>query len=128
MELAKRYGALTYLDEIGHAAVEQDANRKLYKITDEGRKYLEANRNKTEAMLDMLSRIGQRMEQVREAFAGFDDFDPGAADELHQARRALKQAMLRSRGCTPQQARQIAEILERAANEILKTANKDVRS
>ncbi|MGH6976939.1 MAG: PadR family transcriptional regulator, partial [Stellaceae bacterium] len=30
------YPALTYLEELGHAAVESDGNKKLYRITDAG--------------------------------------------------------------------------------------------
>ncbi len=113
------YPALTYLDEIGHAAVETEGNRKLYRITDQGRAHLEANRPGVTAMLDALGRIGGRMEQVREAFAGLDALDPKAADELHRARHGLKHALMRMRDCTPVQARQIAAILERTTAEIL---------
>lgn len=112
------YPALTYLDEIGHAACEPEGNRKLYRITDAGREHLEANRASAEAILEALSRIGGRMEEVREAFAGVGDLDPRASDDLHKARHALKHALMRKRGCGPDEARRIAEILTRAAAEI----------
>src|SRR5271156_3276593 len=35
------YPALTYLEEIGYATVEAEGTRKLYQITESGRKYLE---------------------------------------------------------------------------------------
>jgi DNA-binding PadR family transcriptional regulator len=117
------YPALTYLDEIGHAAVEPDGNRKRYRITDQGRAHLDANRASTEAIIHALGRIGGRMQQVREAFAGLDAIDPAAADELHRARHALKHALLRTRDCTPDEARRIAAILDRATAEILRTAS-----
>jgi DNA-binding PadR family transcriptional regulator len=113
------YPALTYLGEIEQAAVEPDGNRKMYRITDAGRQHLEANRAHAEATLETLSRIGSRMEQVREAFAGLDALDPGAADQLHRARHALKHALMRTRDCTPDEARRIAVILERTVSEIL---------
>jgi DNA-binding PadR family transcriptional regulator len=113
------YPALTYLEEIGQAAVEQDGNRKLYHLTDEGRRHLETNRPAADAMLATLGRIGGRMEQVREAFAGLDALDPKAADDLHRARHALKHALFNTRGCTPDEARRIAAILDRATAEIL---------
>ncbi len=119
------YPALTYLEEIGHTAVEQDANRKLYRIADEGRQHLEANRANAEATLEALSRIGSRMEQVREAFAGLDAFDPTAADELHRARHAIKHALLSTRDCTPDEARRIAAILERTVAEILEAVSRN---
>ena len=113
------YPALIFLDEIGHARVEQEGPRKLYQITAEGQSYLAANRATAEAILDALSRIGGRMDQVREAFAGVGDFDAGASDEIHRARHALKQALKSKRGCGPDEARRIAQILDRAATEIL---------
>ena len=114
------YPALTYLEEIARATVEPDGNRKLYRITDAGRRHLDANREAAEAILAALSRVGGRMDQVREAFEGVDDLDPRGSDDLHQARRALKHALVRKRGCGPVEARRIAEILDRATAEILK--------
>jgi DNA-binding PadR family transcriptional regulator len=113
------YPALTYLEEIGHAAVTQDGNRKLYSITDAGRAHLAANKGQAETILDALARIGGRMEQVREAFSGLGDADPQAADELHRARHALRHALIRKRGCTPEEARRVAQILDRATADIL---------
>ena len=113
------YPALTYLDEIGHAAATPDGNRKLYAITDAGRAYLAAHRDEADIILGALARIGGRMEQVREAFAGMADADPDAADEFHAARHALKHALMRKRGCAPAEARRITRILARATAEIL---------
>ena len=118
------YPALTYLEEIGHASVDQDRNRKLYALKEEGRRYLDENRSSAEAMLDALSRIGGRMEQVREAFSGWHEPDPGAGEELHRARHGLRDALSRSRGCSPDEARRIAAVLERATAEILKRTAK----
>ncbi len=56
------YPALTFLSEIGHASVEQEGSRKLYRITGEGTSHLAANRAIAEAILDTLSRIGGRMD------------------------------------------------------------------
>ena len=112
------YPALTYLDEIGHAAASQDGHRKLYTITEAGRAYVAANMDQAEAILLALARIGGRMADVREAFAGLRDADPLAADDLHHARHALKHALLRKRGCSPDEARRIAKILARATGEI----------
>lgn len=114
------YPALTYLEEIGHASVTQEGNRKLYVITEAGRAHLDANRDRASAILDMLARIGSRMAQVREAFAGVDAADPAAANEFCQARHALKHALARKRDCSPEEAKRIARILDRATAEILK--------
>jgi DNA-binding PadR family transcriptional regulator len=113
------YPALTALEEIGRAALEQDGNRKQYQMTEAGRLHLEANRESAEAMLETLSRIGSRMEEVREAFAGLYAVNPEAVDEFHQASYALKHTLLQARHFTPDEARRIAAILERTVAEIL---------
>jgi len=113
------YPALTYLEEIDHASVTQDGNRKLYTLTEAGRAHFDANREQAALILEALSRIGGRMAQVREAFAGLDAVDPAAADDLHKARHALKHALMRKRDCAPEEARRIARILDRATAEIL---------
>ncbi|ACB95055.1 PadR family transcriptional regulator [Beijerinckia indica] len=117
------YPALTYLEEIGHASVTQEGNRKLYSLTEEGRQSLQAHREEADFILETLARIGSRMAEVREAFAGVDAADPQAADELHQARHAIKHALMRKRGCSPAEARRIAGILQRATAEILEQSN-----
>jgi DNA-binding PadR family transcriptional regulator len=113
------YPALTYLDEIGHAAVTQEGNRKLYALTDDGRAHLQAERARADLILETLARIGSRMAEVRDAFAGADGADGPADGELHQARHAIRHALRQKRGCAPEEARRIAVILRRAATEIL---------
>jgi DNA-binding PadR family transcriptional regulator len=115
------YPALTYLDEIGHAASTVEGNRKLYTITDAGSSFLADNRARADAILEALARIGGRMEDVRDAFAGVSGADPDASDALYAARGALKTALKRLRDCSPDEARRIAAILDRATAEILRT-------
>lgn len=113
------YPALTFLEEIGHASVTQDAARKLYSITEQGKAHLAENRATADTILRALSRIGGRMEEVREAFAGVSDLDGESSDDVHRARHALKSALRQKRGCDAAEARRIAKILDRAAAEIL---------
>jgi DNA-binding PadR family transcriptional regulator len=115
------YPALTYLEEIGYATVEAEGARKLYAITAAGRSYLEENRNTIDTMLEELERVGARMEHVRRAFNGEEPRDDGFAGEphdLHAARRALKKAIHEKHPYVPDEAKRIAEILRRAADEI----------
>ncbi|MCP3407961.1 PadR family transcriptional regulator [Bradyrhizobium sp. CCGB01] len=113
------YPALTYLEEVGHSSVAQDGGRKLYSITPQGEAHLAENRATADAILQALSRIGRRMDEVREAFAGVGDLDAGASDELHRARHNLKRALRSRHGSDSAEARRIAAILDRAAAEIL---------
>ncbi|WFU44668.1 PadR family transcriptional regulator [Bradyrhizobium sp. CB82] len=115
------YPALTYLEEVGHASVEQDAGRKRYSVTAQGQAHLAEHRATADAILQALSRIGRRMDEVREAFAGVSDLDGDAADEMQRARHGLKRALRAKHGCDADEARRIAKILDRAAAEILRS-------
>jgi DNA-binding PadR family transcriptional regulator len=119
------YPALTYLHEIGHVEVEQDGQRKLYRITEAGRSHLVANQATAEAILQALTRIGGRMDHVREAFAGLGDLDDEASDEFDRARHALKRALRGKRGCDAAEVRRIAKILDRATTEISQDGPRD---
>lgn len=113
------YPALTYLEEIGHAEASTEGNRKLYTITDAGKAHFAAHKDEADAILTALERIGGRMAEVREAFAGVEDADPQTAEDLHRVYHELKHALRRKRGCGPEEARRIAGILARATAEIL---------
>jgi DNA-binding PadR family transcriptional regulator len=126
------YPALTYLEEIGHATVEADGAKKLYSITEAGKKQLEENREVVDTMFRELEQIGSRMEDVRRAFTGEgprgrrddeedepgSDSDPRGSREVFAARLDLKTALREKRGSSPEEAKRIAEILRRAAAEI----------
>lgn len=118
------YPALTYLEEIGHATVEVEGTKKRYCITDEGRRYLDQNRAVVDAILSELERIGGKMERIRRVFAGQESLGEEddafhSSNELRAARRTLKMALHQKRHCSAEEARRIAEILTRAAADIL---------
>jgi DNA-binding PadR family transcriptional regulator len=113
------YPALTYLEEAGYATVEPDGAKKLYRITEQGRGYLDQNRATVDALLSQLARIGSRMGDVRRAFAGEDDdSDYGDNHDLRQARRELRQVLRDHKHASAEESRRIAEVLRRAATEI----------
>lgn len=113
------YPALTYLEEIGHATVETEGTKKLYRITDPGSIHLAANRSTVDAILEQLARIGGKMERVREAFAGEEASDEGRMiDELRAARRQLKSALIEKLGATVEEQGRIAQILQHATDAI----------
>ncbi|MGP0091358.1 MAG: PadR family transcriptional regulator [Xanthobacteraceae bacterium] len=121
------YPALTYLEEIGYATVEAEGTKKRYRITDAGRRHLDQNHAIVQAMLTELARIGGKMEHVRRVFAGEEPpdtvedehFGSRGSEEFCAARRALKMALHEKDRCSPEEAKRIAEILRRAAAEIL---------
>ncbi len=119
------YPALTYLEEIGYASVEAEGARKLYRITDEGRSYLEQNRRVVDAILAQFAWVGAKMEHVRRVFAGDASAAAAGADdrrgwsaELNDARRALKRALAAMSDASAEEQRRVADILARAAREI----------
>ncbi|CAE6725460.1 PadR family transcriptional regulator [Paraburkholderia domus] len=115
------YPALTYLEELGYVTVQLEGNRKRYELSEAGREYLAANRERVELMLAKLTHIARKMDSVRRAFAGEEPADiseGGWLPELSEARRALKHALLRRDNVPAAEQRRIAAILMRAANEI----------
>ena len=114
------YPALTYLEEAGHATIEQEGTKKLYRISEEGRAHLDENRAAADELLAQLDRIGRKMNEVRRAFAGDDESgDEGDTNELRQARRELRRVLRERRRNSPEESRRIAEILRRAVAEIV---------
>jgi DNA-binding PadR family transcriptional regulator len=122
------YPALTYLEEIGHATVETEGTRKLYRITAAGTAHLEENRSQADALLNQFERVGQRMDRVRRVLdADADDESPddarghrGGSREFHRAREELRAAIAATLSSSGEMQERIAEILRRAAAEILR--------
>jgi DNA-binding PadR family transcriptional regulator len=126
------YPALTYLEELGYAVVEAEGTKKLYRITDDGRRHLEQRRAFAEAIFAQLRWVGSRMAHVRRAFEG-DEAEPATADEatgershessfgkpLHDARHMLRAALWSKFDADSDEQKRIAEILRRAADEIV---------
>jgi DNA-binding PadR family transcriptional regulator len=117
------YPALTYLEEIGHATVETEGTRKLYRLTDLGRSYLEEHRAETDALFAQFSRIGERLEHMRRVMrsARGDEDEKGEAGwskALIRARHALKSAVAETWNASAEEQERVADILKRAAQEI----------
>jgi DNA-binding PadR family transcriptional regulator len=114
------YPALTYLEEAGYATVETEGTKKLYRISEEGRRHLDENRAAADALASQLERIGRRMGDVRRAFAGdTDEPDDGDTNELRAARRELRRVLRERKRGSAEESRRIAEVLRRATAEIL---------
>lgn len=101
------YPTLTMLEDMGYARViPEEGGKKVYEITDEGKKYLEENRS---AVDDIFSRISD--------FAQNLFGEPMMA--VHRAMKDVGRAVyVNDRKRTPEQMKQISDILERAAAEI----------
>ena len=120
------YPALTFLEEIGHATVEADGNRKRYHITEAGKEYLAEHRARADALFAQFTRVGERMDRVRRAMGAGADDDESISDSassgskelrhaVHELRRAVEEKW---RSARDEQLR-VAEVLKHATADIL---------
>lgn len=123
------YPALTYLEEIGYTTVTAQGNRKCYAITDNGRAYLEANRERIEFIWAKLKFFAQKMGMVRRALAGEEGDDEQAGGQplkaLVEARHKLKHLLMARQHVSSAEQLRIAAVLEHAAAEIAAVAEPD---
>jgi DNA-binding PadR family transcriptional regulator len=59
------YPTLTYLEEAGYVTASTEGSKKLYTITDEGRAYLQSNRELVDVVLQRLTALGERVNRWR---------------------------------------------------------------
>ncbi|MDE2227556.1 MAG: PadR family transcriptional regulator [Alphaproteobacteria bacterium] len=112
------YPALTYLEELGHAAVESEGAKKLYRITESGKAELGKNREAVQAMLDQFERIARKMERMRRFFAGDAIENEDDRSEFRAARHALRTALREAREASPEAQQRVLEIVTRAVQDI----------
>ncbi len=106
------YPALTLLEDQGYASVAPgEGTKRLYAVTEAGEAYLTVNRPALDALLARAARLGA-MQQSR--------FSPQVLRATENLRTALR-LRLSSGPLSEEQTRAVAEILDRAANEIERT-------
>jgi len=113
------YPTLTYLEEAGYVTAQTDGAKRLYTITEEGRSYLEANRDFVDAVLERLEAVGARVRAQRD-----EDGDDNRRERLPRLVRAAIEnlhevAADRLRADADAEAR-IVDVLARAAAELRK--------
>ena len=100
------YPTLTYLEDVGYVTVETEGSKKRYSITEEGRAYLEQNRDFVDAVFERFEALGKRVERHRRARrddaaeAGHDALPrsiQGAFEDLSEAVRELPACAIRRR-------------------------------
>ncbi len=64
------YPTLTYLEEAGYVTASTEGSKKLYTITDEGRAYLQGNRELVDVVLARLAALGERVNRWRRSERG----------------------------------------------------------
>jgi DNA-binding PadR family transcriptional regulator len=102
------YPTLTMLEEEGLIVAAQTEGKKVYSVTEEGLKYLEANKE----------RVGQLFERLEETGRGFHR---GRSPELMKAFMDLRGAVVSKvwrRNASPEQIKKVAEAIHAAAKAI----------
>src|SRR5215217_7081307 len=103
------YPTLSLLEDLGYATARtEEGNRKVYEITDEGRKYLEENRSTVDDIFGRVDEIGAFFFGPAMAVVGRSFGNLG---------RATFRAAMRHQG-DEQWLRRVQEVLDRAAREI----------
>ena len=110
------YPTLTYLEEAGYVTAEVSGAKKLYTITDDGRAYLEQNRDFVDAVLERLEAVGEQVRARRD-----DD------DERQRAPRLVRAAFDNLRDVAAERLKgdadaeaKVIEVLARAAADLRK--------
>jgi DNA-binding PadR family transcriptional regulator len=129
------YPALTYLEEMGYASVEQEGNKRLYRITEAGTEHLKKNHENVDEMLDQLARFGRKMAHIRKEYAEqtqeAEDFASDAGREIkgewrktkaefRGLRDELKATLYEKLDASEEERGRIGGILRRAMEEIRK--------
>ena len=103
------YPMLTLFEETGLATVTSEGTRKLYTITEEGKKELEENRSVVDEILERMSAVGSAARPTER--------DPQIMRAIQNFRMALG---MRAGNLTPEQRSRIVEVIDNAAREIEK--------
>jgi DNA-binding PadR family transcriptional regulator len=108
------YPTLTLLEEAGHAEVVNTAsNRKQYRITDEGRAYLDENRDAAESLIERMDLAGRMASKMRLPVT------------LRAAFRQLKVTVLgHPQNWDAEETARVIDIIERATAEIARPADR----
>jgi DNA-binding PadR family transcriptional regulator len=117
------YPTLTFLEEAGYVTAQTEGAKKLYTITDEGRAYLDQNRDFVDAVLERLEKIGSKIARVRRRFGRDEDEDDergGLPPLVRAALENLREIAGERLGNDADAEAKLVEILARAAQEMKK--------
>jgi DNA-binding PadR family transcriptional regulator len=112
------YPTLTYLEEAGYVTASTEGSKKLYTITDEGRTYLQGNRELVDVVLQRLAALGERVNRWRRSERG-DRGDRRTLPALVEAAfDHLRETVGKRLENDADDESRLVEILARAATEL----------
>jgi DNA-binding PadR family transcriptional regulator len=112
------YPTLTYLEEAGYVTASTEGAKKLYTITDDGRAYLESNRDLVDVVLDRLAALGERVNRWRRAARGAREERRNLSPLVEAALDHLRGTLGRRLESDPDAEARLVEILARADAEL----------
>jgi DNA-binding PadR family transcriptional regulator len=113
------YPTLTFLEEAGYVTSESDGAKKRYTITEEGRAYLDQNRDFADMVLERLVAIGEKLARRRRAWERREGEAKGVPQLVDAALDNLRTTTAkRLESGNGEAETRIVEILARAAQDI----------
>jgi DNA-binding PadR family transcriptional regulator len=112
------YPTLTFLEEAGYVTAESEGAKKRYTITEEGRAYLEENRDVADMVLERLEAIGKKLARRRRAWEERYGEQPGVPPLVQAALDNLRTVAGKQLESDESAETRIVEILARAAQDI----------
>ncbi|TDU00704.1 PadR family transcriptional regulator [Azorhizobium sp. AG788] len=114
------YPTLTFLEEAGYVTAEPDGAKKRFTITEEGRAYLEENKDVADALVGRLSEIGLKVGKMRRWMGkGEEGGEPSGLPRLVDAAiENLKDVAKAKLAENPRTETRIVEILAGVANDL----------
>jgi DNA-binding PadR family transcriptional regulator len=113
------YPTLTFLEEAGYVTAEAEGAKKRYTITEEGRAYLEENRDIADMVLARLAAIGEKLARMRRKWRSEGEEDEASASKLVDAAlENLRDVAAKQLESGDDAEARIVEILMRAAQDI----------
>src|SRR3984957_7460151 len=114
------YPTLTYLEEAGYVTASTEGSKKLYTITDEGRTYLQSNRELVDVVLQRLSALGERVNRWRRSERGERGNRRNLPPLVEAAFDHLRDTVAKRLDNDAEAESRLVEILARAATELQK--------
>ena len=112
------YPTLPFLEEAGYVTAESEGAKKRYTITDEGRAYLEENRDIADMVLARLAAIGEKLSRMRRRWSTEGDEEERVPRLVNAALDNLREVAAKRLETSEDAEAKIVEILARAAQEI----------
>jgi DNA-binding PadR family transcriptional regulator len=116
------YPTLSYLEDSNLASVSSEDNKKLYTITEEGKKLLKDHKEDVDMIFHKMQRAGHKMAKLREWMGkeNNEEISREGKSPVRKAMHGLKAELYSFISATEEKKLKIAEIIQNAVEEIRK--------